>query len=321
LGGTASVSTVSGRRAGPDGEEAGGGEKNMSFTIHVEGGDRQVAAYGVHREARELKALTLTEISNGTCSFHQAPAFHDSHGTQYQYESGFNFSGLLVSGWKHCVRWLLALLLKLHALQVASPPIPRQRQHGVDPCSIVNFTSRAAKPPETKRRIRCGPIRRNPEVAQAQRTEAPPNQTIQRRRVHRRGSGGSPTKSPRRTRYGEGHVKHARAPSPVFVDDPRDASSTLPIRAIERTYVLRPGAEASWQLVTFPGLPTMRAAARWRRIESESRVWWCAVPSRSARTYQHRRPGRRRCRRPFHPLVGAVRRGSRSRNGPRFVGA
>lgn len=29
--------------------------------------------------------------------------------------------------------------------------------------------------------------------------------------------------------------------------------------------------------------------------------------------------GRRRCRRPFHPLVGAVRRRSRSRNGPRFV--
>ncbi|XP_066384623.1 uncharacterized protein [Miscanthus floridulus] len=39
----------------------------------------------------------------------------------------------------------------------------------------------------------------------------------------------------------------------------------------------------------------------------------------SARTYRHRRAGRRRCRWPFHPLVGAVRRRSRSRNGPRFV--
>jgi hypothetical protein len=31
------------------------------------------------------------------------------------------------------------------------------------------------------------------------------------------------------------------------------------------------------------------------------------------------RAGRRRCRRAFHPLVGAVRRRSRSRNGPRFA--
>jgi hypothetical protein len=46
-------------------------------------------------------------------------------------------------------------------------------------------------------------------------------------------------------------------------------------------------------------------------------VWWGAAPRRSARTYQHRRAGRRRCQWPFHPPVGAVRRRSRSRNGPR----
>jgi hypothetical protein len=63
-------------------------------------------------------------------------------------------------------------------------------------------------------------------------------------------------------------------PRPVPSASTRVASSTLPIRANDRAgwcaHVHAKWAEASWQLVTFPGLPTMRAPARWRRIESES---------------------------------------------------
>jgi hypothetical protein len=65
--------------------------------------------------------------------------------------------------------------------------------------------------PETKRRIRCGPIRYGIQKrhSAAQRTDV--------------SGGGSPTKSPRRTRSGESHVIHARtpAPGPVGVDPRR----------------------------------------------------------------------------------------------------
>jgi hypothetical protein len=119
------------------------------------------------------------------------------------------------------------------------------------------------------------------------------------------------------TRCGESHVIHARAgsrrrrPGTLLPRCPYARWTAGPAGA--HTYALS-GRKHCGNLSHFLGFQPMRPAARWRRrIESESpRVRWCAVPSRSARTYQHRR----RCRRPFHPLVGAVRRRSRSRNRP-----
>lgn len=66
-------------------------------------------------------------------------------------------------------------------------------------------------------------------------------------------------------------------------------------------------------------IPPPNAAGRWELLRRKRSGRQSARHGTHLSTPAGGRAGRRRCRRAFHPLVGAVRRRSRSRNGPRFA--
>lgn len=205
----------------------------------------------------------------------------------------------------------------------------------MDSCLKKTFSQAGQAKPGTKHRIRCGPIPvLYPVPIQKRHTAPNPSRrrrTLQRR-VHRRGPvAGRPRNRPPARNLSAGcserHVKHARTPG-AYCPAPSSSSSTRRATLLPRCpYARRRRRRRSrtrvrkhhGNLSHFLGFqPCGRAGA--------SNRWKASVCSgdglRAGRhglinTGGRAGAGRRRCRRPFHPLVGAVRRRSRSRNGPR----
>jgi hypothetical protein len=138
--------------------------------------------------------------------------------------------------------------------------------------------------PETKRRIRCGPIRYG-----IQKRHSAAHRRVRWRVAHEISPQDAIRGKPRDTCPDARARSRRRRPASLLPRCPY-ARTTGPAGA--HTYTLS-GRKHRGNLSHFLGFQPCGCPRVGVESKASLRVWWCAVPSRSARTYQHRRAGGR----------------------------